>query len=67
MDFFSYAGSTNKTVLIEISQDYNGSGVVQRSVALFRDTAAITRLDLTAVGTTFAIGTTATLYGILKA
>jgi hypothetical protein len=67
MDFFSYAGSTNKTVLIEISQDYNGSGVVQRSVALFRNTAAITRLDLTAVGTTFAIGTTATLYGILKA
>jgi hypothetical protein len=67
MDFFSYAGNTNKTVLIEISQDYNGSGVVQRSVALFRNTAAITRLDLTAVGTTFAIGTTATLYGILKA
>jgi hypothetical protein len=67
MDFFSYAGSTNKTVLVEISQDYNGSGVVQRSVALFRDTAAITRLDLTAVGTTFATGTTATLYGLLKA
>jgi hypothetical protein len=67
MDFLSYAGSTNKTVLIEISQDYNGSGVVQRSVALFRSTSAISRLDLTAVGTTFAIGTTATLYGIKNA
>lgn len=67
MDFLSYAGSTNKTVLIEISQDYNGSGTVQRSVALFRSTAAITRLDLTAVATTFAIGTTATLYGIKAA
>ena len=67
IDLFSYAGSTFKTALIEYSNDANGSGSVERSVGLYRSTSAITRIDLGGVGGTFAIGTTATLYGILKA
>jgi hypothetical protein len=67
-DIFSYAGSTNKTYLTTVSMDKNGSGVVNYYVKLYRSTAAITRLDYRAGGvTTFAIGTTATLYGIKKA
>ena len=62
-DFFSYAGSTNKTALVTESLDFNGSGWVSRSVALCRTTSAITSLTLTSGGT-FPIGTTATLYGI---
>ena len=67
-DIFSYAGSTNKTALSLISADNNGSGYVMRQVLLARTTAAINRIDLTdASGNSFASGTTATLYGILKA
>jgi hypothetical protein len=61
---FSYAGSTNKTVLIENSSDLNGSGVVDRRVGLWRNTAAITQISFAA---TLPIGTTATLYGIKNA
>jgi len=68
IDIFSYAGSTNKTCLIEQSMDNNGSGIVARYVGLYRSTSAITRIDLlNLVSTNFAVGTTATLYGILKA
>lgn len=67
-DIFSYAGSTNKTYLTTVSMDKNGSGVVNYYVKMWRSTAAITRLDYRAGGsTTFATGTTATLYGIKKA
>jgi hypothetical protein len=67
VDIFSYTGSTNKTILRQISSDRNGAGTVESQVALFRDTTAITRIDLIGSNTNFAIGTTATLYGILKA
>jgi hypothetical protein len=63
-DVFSYAGSTNKTVLTTASVDLNGSGEVERIVGLWRNTAAITTLTLNG---SFGAGTTATLYGILKA
>ena len=68
VDFFSYAGSTNKTMLITRSSDQNGSGEVMREVSLWRNTAAIDTilLRLSTAGN-FATGTTATLYGILKA
>lgn len=68
-DLFSYSGATNKTVLQTHSNDNNGSGQVARAVALWRNTAAINRIDLIASGggNTFAAGTTATLYGILRA
>jgi len=67
-DFFSYAGSTFKTILIEQNQDLNGSGSVIRRVGLWRNTSAITTIffdTFTAGG--FPVGTTATLYGIKNA
>jgi hypothetical protein len=68
LDIFSYAGSTNKTALEEISGDLNSTGGVLRSVNLWRSTAAITSIKATAsASATFSTGTTATLYGILKA
>lgn len=70
VDIFSYAGSTNKTCLSAYALDKNttdGSGNVGRNVILWRNTAAITSLKLDTNGSTFSSGTTATLYGILKA
>ena len=68
MDLFSYAGSTNKTVLTTWSGDLNGSGTVERTVSLWRSTAAISTIKVYASSTnTLSAGTTATLYGILKA
>jgi hypothetical protein len=66
-DIFSYTSAINKTVLMTASQDYNGSGTVANKVGIWRSTAAITSCVLTNVGSTYASGTTATLYGILKA
>lgn len=67
-DIFSYAGSTNKTVLTTETSDLNGSGSTVSAVQLWRNTAAITSLSLeTTSGATFSIGTTATLYGIKNA
>ena len=65
--FFSYAGSTRKTALYESLADKNGSGKVERGVALIPITAAINSIVMNAVVSNFAAGTTATLYGILKA
>ena len=68
VDIFSYAGSTNKTALATVQEDLNGSGVVQRSVFLWSNTAAITSLSWTTdAGTNFPVGTVATLYGIKAA
>ena len=66
-DFFSYAGSTYKTVLTTESSDLNGSGSVLNAVQLWRSTAAITTILIYATGGNFNIGTTATLYGIKAA
>jgi len=67
-DVFSYAGSTNKTVLGVTSADQNGSGDTVLQVGLWRDTAAITSLTFkTYDGADFSIGATATLYGIKAA
>ena len=68
VDVFSYAGSTYKTTLNNAANDKNGSGVTVSTVGLWRSTAAITSItlyDLTSLN--FAAGSTATLYGILKA
>lgn len=68
MDLFNYAGSTNKTFLSTWSGDLNGSGFVERQVNLWRNTTAITSITLhTDSAATYTAGTTATLYGILKA
>ena len=64
VDLFSYTGSTYKTFLTTTSEDNNGSGAVIRSVGLYRSTTAISTINLL---NTYAIGTTATLYGIKAA
>jgi hypothetical protein len=68
LDFFSYTGSTFKTVLSRGSNDLNGSGNVWRSVGLFRSTSAITSIKLIAPGgNNFYAGATVSLYGIKNA
>ena len=65
LDIFSYAGSNYKTILASENADANGSGTVVRSVHLWRSTSAITSILIR--NGDYEIGTTATLYGILKA
>lgn len=69
IDLFSYAGSTNKTILTTVSTDKNGTGGVAGIVSLFRSTSAITSITVTDGGAGFgwAVGTTATLYGVKNA
>jgi hypothetical protein len=66
IDVFSYAGSTFKTALIKRAMDENGSGTISTQVGLYRSTTAINRIDIIGISN-FAIGTTATLYGIKNA
>jgi hypothetical protein len=68
IDIFSYAGSTFKTALISSATDRNGAGYINANIGLWRSTSAITSVQLS-LGSpgAFKIGTTATLYGILKA
>lgn len=66
-DFFSYSGSTFKSILMTESNDLNGSGYISRRVGLWRSTSAITSIAFGVNVTSYGIGTTATLYGILKA
>ena len=68
INIFSYAGSTYKTILSQLSNDMNGSGSTESSVGLWRSTSAITSIVLNAGFTNgFPSGTTATLYGIKSA
>ncbi len=63
IDIFSYAGSTNKTILATYAGDYNGAGIVQKSVGLWRSTSAVTSLNFVLGGAS----TTIALYGIKAA
>jgi len=65
LDFMSYAGSTNKTILHRWSNDKNGSGQTIAQVALWQSTSAITSINFAITG--MVAGTTATLYGIKNA
>jgi hypothetical protein len=67
LDIFSYAGSTNKTILITNNQDENGSGYVGIQVGLWRSTSAINTINLISGVSIYDAGTTATLYGIKNA
>jgi hypothetical protein len=62
-DIFSYAGSTNKTVLCEAGSTSH----VERKVLLWRNTAAITTIKINVYGVNVASGSTITLYGIKAA
>ena len=67
IDIFSYAGSTNKTCLFRVSGDQNGIGFVNPAVGLWSNTSAITSVTVELNGDEWSSGTTATLYGILRA
>jgi hypothetical protein len=67
VDIFSYAGSTFKTVLVQSSEDKNGSGNTTATVGLWRDTAAITSIKIYNPSYNLGAGFSATLYGILAA
>ena len=67
IDVFSYAGSTFKISLITCSMDFNGSGVVEREVGLYRSTSAINSVSIITGTGAFSTNFTATLYGILRA
>lgn len=67
MDLLSYTASIYKTALLTGSEDNNGSGAVNAAVGLFQSTAAITSITAQTNTSTFAAGTTATLYGIKAA
>jgi len=67
-DIFSYAGSTYKTYLSTASNVSGAAGGVERDVGLWRNTAAITSITIILdTSANFAIGTTATIYGIQAA
>lgn len=67
IDVMSYAGSTYKTSLVTASQDYNGTGSLEREVCLWRNTSAITSVTLAPTNNMFVAGTTATIFGIKAA
>lgn len=67
VSIFSYAGSTNKTCLVEYASDRNGTGYVERTVGLYQSTTAVSRLDILTDTSTFITGSTFTLYGIKAA
>lgn len=62
IDIFSYASSTLKSVLVSMSN----ASFVRNAVGLWLSTAAITSITLSNTNA-MEIGTTANLYGILKA
>jgi hypothetical protein len=66
-DIFSYASSKFKTVLSTANADINTSGNFEATVSCWRSAAAITSILLYLNTNSFAVGTTATLYGIKAA
>jgi hypothetical protein len=63
----NYTGSTNKSYSIDQVAENNATKTYASIIAGLRsDTAAITSLALTTLGTNLAVGSTASLYGILK-
>ena len=68
MDIFSYAGSTNKTVLGSSFQNYGSTGSTTMQVAMWNNTSAITSILLKTSGApTFSTGSTVAIYGLKAA
>lgn len=66
IDLFSYRSGNKKNCLITWSHDQNGAGYLYMQIGQWNLTDAITSMTLTQ-NANFAIGTTATLYGIKAA
>lgn len=67
MDILDYSNSNkNKTLRQLAGVDNNGSGVVALSSGLWRNTAAVTSIDITAIGS-FSQYSSFALYGIKRA
>ena len=63
----NYTGSTNKSYSIDQVAENNSSKTYASIVAgLWSNTAAITGITLTTLGTNLDVGSTASLYGVLK-
>lgn len=72
VDFLSYGNSLNKQAIVNMNCNYatftGASGpTYQRSVSVWRNTAAITTVAIGFSSNNFQVGTTATLYGIKAA
>jgi len=68
IDIFSYSSSTYKSLLYSSNENDPGTGQIQRGVGTWLSTAAINSVTIfTDTAANFQIGTTASLYGILRA
>lgn len=67
IDLQSYTNARHKSLLAATSADRNNAGFVYRTVGLWSNTAAITRIDVRASNWNFNPNTTVTIYGIKAA
>jgi hypothetical protein len=67
VDIFSYTSSISKGCLITTTNERNGVGSTTIATGLWRNNATISSISIFAEFNQFAIGSTASLYGILKA
>lgn len=67
INFFSYTGATNKTLLSLASGNNDTNGGTLSVVGLWRNTAVINTITIASSSSTFAANATATLYGIKNA
>lgn len=68
--YFNYSNTTTfKSILMEQAFDQNGSGVVAKAVGMYRQTGAITSVQITTLngGLYWSTNSMATLYGIAAA
>jgi len=68
--FQNYSNTTTNKTVLAVKQYSNTSGVwdyTEASVSLWRNTAAITQLDILAIAGNFVTGSTFTLYGVKSA
>ena len=66
-DWLGYTGSTFKSGLATYTGDANGSGRLSSVVVMHRSTSATTSIRAMVSTSTYAAGSTATLYGIKNA
>ena len=68
MNILNYSNTTtNKTVLIRQNGFYTGGEGTAARVGLYRSTSAINRIDILETASTYASGSTFSLYGITAA